>query len=74
MKGSYFSVLALPALFISAIAAPSTAPETSLIEKRQNSSAEASAYTIVSDLYTEIQQYTGAISRSKSTLGFNTES
>lgn len=56
---SFFSVLALPALFIGAIAAPASAPETAIVEKRQL----ASAYSIVESLYAEVQTYTGAISK-----------
>ena len=58
---SFISLLAVPALFISAIAAP-TAATVDTIEKRQT----AEAYSIVSDLYTTVQQYTGAISTSLS--------
>lgn len=58
MKSSFFSILALPALFIGAIAAPAAAPEAA-IEKRQT----ADAYSIVSSLYSDIMQYTGAISK-----------
>jgi len=57
---SFFSVLALPALFASTLAAP-TAISAAAVEKRQ----EAAAYAIVDSLYTNIQQYTGAISTSR---------
>ena len=56
---SFFSALALPALFLGALAAPATEPANS-VEKRQLSNA----YDIVSSLYADIQQYTGAISMS----------
>ncbi|TKA83757.1 hypothetical protein B0A55_00067 [Friedmanniomyces simplex] len=55
MKG-FFSILALPALFASTLAAP-TAVANAAVEKRQS----ADAYAIVDSLYTNIQQYTGAI-------------
>ena len=64
MKTSFFSVLALPALFLSAVAAPSEVPETAVAEKRQ----VGDAYSIVESLYSEIQQYTGSISMSTSML------
>jgi len=57
---SLFTVLALPALFASALAAPTAIPADAAIEKRQ----AAAAYAIVDSLYTNIQQYTGAISTS----------
>ncbi|KAK3071052.1 hypothetical protein LTR53_009362 [Teratosphaeriaceae sp. CCFEE 6253] len=67
MKGTFFSVLALPALFISAIAAPVAAPETAIVEKRQS----ADAYAIVDSLYTNVQQYTGAINETAASLHAN---
>ncbi|KAK3069072.1 hypothetical protein LTR53_012869 [Teratosphaeriaceae sp. CCFEE 6253] len=67
MKGTFFSVLALPALFISAIAAPVAAPETAIVEKRQS----ADAYAIVDSLYTNVQQYTGAINETAVSLHAN---
>jgi len=57
---SFFTVLALPALFASTLAAPTAIPADAAIEKRQ----AAAAYAIVDSLYTNIQQYTGAISAS----------
>ena len=57
MRTSFFSILALPALFLGAIAAP--APEAAVVEKRQL----ASAYSIVDALYADIKTYTGAISQ-----------
>lgn len=59
MKSSFFSLLALAALFVGAIAAPAAVPETTVVQKRQL----ASAYSIVESLYADIQQYTGAISK-----------
>jgi len=61
MKGAYFSILAVPALFMGAFAAPASAPATAVVEKRQTSSA----YSIVEALYSDIQQYTGSISSSQ---------
>ncbi|TKA33214.1 hypothetical protein B0A50_00767 [Salinomyces thailandicus] len=58
MKIFFLPMLALPSLFLGISAAPSATPETtSGLEKRQI----ADAYSIVDSLYTEIQQYTGAI-------------
>ncbi|TKA48176.1 hypothetical protein B0A54_01669 [Friedmanniomyces endolithicus] len=51
---SFFTVLALPALFASTLAAPTAIPADAAIEKRQ----AAAAYAIVDSLYTNIQQYT----------------
>ncbi|KAK5720397.1 hypothetical protein LTR17_015034 [Elasticomyces elasticus] len=65
MKG-FFSVLALPALFTGIIAAP-VSSELSL-EKRQS----ADASQIVESLYTNIQQYTGAIN--ETAAGINADS
>ncbi len=67
MKFSTISFLALPLL---AFAAPAPAPvaasevESAPVERRQI----ASAYSIVSDLYTEIQQYTGNINATAATI------
>ena len=64
MKSSFFTLLALPALFVSTFAAPAAVPETAVaeaVEKRQ----VASAYSIVESLFAEVQQYTGSISESK---------
>ncbi len=61
MKSSFFTLLALPALFVSTFAAPAAVPETAVaeaVEKRQ----VADAYSIVQSLFAEVQQYTGAIS------------
>jgi DNA repair ATPase RecN len=62
MKTTFLSLLAVPAfLFTTTFAAPAPAAieesRVAALEPRQLSSA----YTIVSDLFTEIQQYTGAI-------------
>ncbi|KAK3630918.1 hypothetical protein LTR56_017191 [Elasticomyces elasticus] len=65
MKG-FFSVLVLPALFTSIIAAP-VSSELSL-EKRQS----ADASQIVESLYANIQQYTGAIN--ETAAGINADS
>jgi len=59
MRTALFSILALPALFISTFAAPAANPGADLIEKR---SETAEAYSIIDSLYSEIKQYTGAIS------------
>jgi hypothetical protein len=70
MKATLFSLLALPALFVSTFAAPAAVPETAVaeaVEKRQ----VADAYSIVEGLYTDIQQYTGAISEYAATLTLN---
>ncbi len=67
MKFSTMSLLALPALFLPAFAAPAPAAvDTSLapIERRQI----ADAYTIVESLFTEVQQYTGAINETAAGL------
>jgi len=58
MRTALFSILALPALFISTFAAPAANPGADLIEKR---SETAEAYSIIDSLYSEIKQYTGAI-------------
>lgn len=58
MRTAFFSVLALPALFISSFAAPAANPGADLVEKR---SEATEAYSIVESLYSEIKQYTGAI-------------
>jgi hypothetical protein len=66
MKATFFTLLALPALFVSTFAAPATVPETAVaeaVEKRQ----VADAYSIVESLFSEIQQYTGAISELRET-------
>ncbi|KAK5170900.1 uncharacterized protein LTR77_004044 [Saxophila tyrrhenica] len=65
----FLSLLALPALILPALAVPAPAPEAvdavaAPLERRQISSA----YSIVSDLYTEIQQYTGAINETAASL------
>jgi hypothetical protein len=57
MKTSILSLFALPALFLGSFAAP--ASNVGDVEKRQISDA----YSIVESLYSEIQQYTGAISK-----------
>jgi isopropylmalate/homocitrate/citramalate synthase len=68
MKFSAISLLALPALFLPALAAPAPGAvveaDTAALERRQISSA----YSIVSDLYTEIQQYTGSINSTADSL------
>ncbi|GAB1729174.1 hypothetical protein NU195Hw_g6030t1 [Hortaea werneckii] len=68
MKTSFFSVLALPAFFLGAVAAPSEVPETAVVEKRQ----VGDAYSIVESLYSEIQQYTGSIN--ETAAGLNSDS
>ncbi|KAI7198683.1 hypothetical protein KC343_g8498 [Hortaea werneckii] len=68
MKISFFSVLALPAFFLGAVAAPSEVPETAVVEKRQ----VGDAYSIVESLYSEIQQYTGSIN--ETAAGLNSDS
>ena len=60
------SLLALPALFVGSLAAP--APAEVGLQKRQISSA----YTIVSNLYDAVQQYTGAIN--ETAAGLNADS
>lgn len=69
MKASILSLLAVPAfLFSTTFAAPAPAA----IEEAQPAALEprqlSSAYTIVSDLFTEIQQYTGAINDTAASL------
>lgn len=64
MKTSFLSLLAIPAFFAGAFAAPAVDSNNEVaIEKRQ----VADAYSIVSSLYQDIQQYTGAISTSNRT-------
>ena len=53
----FTSMLAFSAVFTTSLAAP-TAKSGAALEERQT----ADAYAIVSDLYTTVQQYTGAIS------------
>jgi len=66
-----FTLLSTIGLFGLAIAAPVAEPEASVaLESRQ--SAEAQAYTIVDNLYTEIKQYTGAINTTAA--GINADS
>ncbi|EKG18460.1 hypothetical protein MPH_04262 [Macrophomina phaseolina MS6] len=55
----FFSAFALSSLFVGSIAAP-------VVEKRQD---VGSVLTIVEGLYTQVQQYTGAINSTASTLG-----
>ncbi|KAK0879526.1 hypothetical protein LTR87_006613 [Friedmanniomyces endolithicus] len=64
---SFFTVLALPALFASTLAAPTAIPADAAIEKRQ----AAAAYAIVDSLYTNIQQYTGAINETAAGISSN---
>lgn len=69
MKATFFSLLAVPAfLFTTTFAAPApTAIEevnTAALQPRQL----ADAYSIVSDLFVEIQQYTGAINDTAASL------
>lgn len=63
----FITLLALPALILPSLAAPAPATvgevETAL-ERRQLSDA----YSIVESLYSEIQQYTGAINETSSSL------
>ena len=61
MKATLFSLLALPALFVSTFAAPAAVPEMAVAEVAEKRQV-ASAYSIVESLYSEVQQYTGAIS------------
>ena len=58
MKSTFFSLVALPALFVGAFAAPAPALDSALVERSELSSA----YSIVNSLYANIKQYTGAIS------------
>jgi hypothetical protein len=56
----FFTLFALPALFIGTFAAPAAVPETAVaVEKRQI----GDAYSIVEGLLSDVKQYTGAISR-----------
>lgn len=56
----FFTLFALPALFVSAFAAPAAVPETAVaVEKR---ASVGSAIRIVDNLLSEVKQYTGAIS------------
>lgn len=60
----FFTLLALPALLVGTFAAPAAVPETGVadvVEKRQ----VGDAYSIVENLFSEVQQYTGAISESQ---------
>jgi hypothetical protein len=65
MRTSFFSALALPAFFLNALAAPAAVDAT--IEKRQL----ADATSIVSQLYTNIQTYTGAINATAAGISSN---
>lgn len=67
MKTTFFSVLALPALFLTSLAAPTAINDVAL-EKRQI----ADATSIVEKLYADVQQYTGAINATAA--GLNADS
>ena len=67
MKSSFFSILVLPALFLTTFAAPTAINEVPL-EKRQI----ADATSIVEKLYADVQSYTGAINATAA--GLNADS
>jgi len=65
MKATFFTLLPLAGLFISAFAAPAPlAASVEVVEKRQTSEA----YSIVSSLFTEVHEYTGAINTTSASL------
>ncbi|KAK3710723.1 hypothetical protein LTR37_010142 [Vermiconidia calcicola] len=64
MKSTTFSLLALPALFLSTFAAPAAHPDTAAVERRQ----VPELYTIADQLYNNIHAHTANIMATTSSI------